>query len=281
MGLTRRELLRRGAEVGGALLLADVLQIPRALAQTIPAQVSPLVLPAPYAYRSQWDGSYCCAHNCGPAAAAMLRSTISNHVHNPSSASVRIWYNYQVYSGSQWCTGDTNHQCGNPAYMVYPQCPRNCCTSPCNSCYCPGDQVYPGHAGTDPYYLYQALRHPADNPNDVYHVALYDGSYSGYSYRTWQQFQADMDPATGNHCAVLNGQPDPDLANCDPSGSTLGHSVFVLYRDVATGRFYVYNPDNWNGCTQASGEWWSASTTMNFAGGYAGSGYVSCIEGWP
>lgn len=256
MTMSRRTLLRRGVSIAGSLAFADVLGLNRVVRTLAATNQQP-----PLNYLSQFDGTYCCCSNCSPASAAMLRSTQSNNLHNPSSASLRLWYNYQAYPLTAPC-GPSSHPCYNAS--TGKGCPDTSGT--CGSQYCPD-------AGTDPYYVWQALEHPRDS-NDVYPT---DWENTGLN---WSYFTSLVEPS-GGWSAIVLGAQEYNLHNCDP-GSSGGHSIYVLKADSSGANFYVYDPDNWNHCSQPL--WWSASDLQTFAYHYSGqngTGRVYCIVGQP
>ncbi len=243
--LSRRSLLRRTAKVIGTLAFADVLGLEwPAVAFGTTYQVSPQ-------YRTQFDGSYCCATNCLMASGAMLRSTVSQNSYNPSSASVRMWWNHYNY-GNNCAPGSYSMRCTV----------SDTCSKPPYSYLCPDNPA----VGTPMSSAFNALLHPEDG-GGTYNVHL-------YNQLSWTNFSNDLKPA-GGYSAVVVGNYAQDPHQCD--SFTGGHAVYVLGCDATGSSFTVYDPDNAYGCSQPIS--WTAAQLAAFTASYAGSGWVACILG--
>lgn len=247
MSLTRRSLLKRTAGVAGSLVFADVLGVIR-VGDANATQCTPV-------YRSQFDGSYACCTNCGPASVAMLRSAQSCGAYSPSAASMRIWVNRRRYGTD---CGPASQLCG-------------CKTSNC------GTQSW-APPGTAPLHWYKALVNPYDG-GPLYATALFSSvSHTcANAPRTLTQFKTLLTPngPGGDYSgAVVVSYPSmPARHQCDSVSGA--HAVFVRYYSTASG-FLVYDPDNANGCAQP--RWWTESEFWTAANAYLGNG-IHCVVG--
>lgn len=243
-GISRRQLLGRGVGLAASLAFADVLGLER----VITARASGYQTP-PSAYRTQFDGSYCCGTNCGMTAGAMLRSTISNNLYNPTGSSVRLWWNH-YHSGTNCVNGTYTELCtvSDSCHALGYLCPEN--TTPVPE-------------------VYYALLNPEDG-GPVYNVNYYNLS--------WTNFVNDMKPS-GGYSGVVSGVESqvPAADRCTNfSGS---HSVFVLGCDSTGSTFTVYDPDNDNIYFSSCIKTWSSSVMQAFTNAYTGNGTVNLVLG--
>lgn len=243
-GISRRQLLGRGAGLAASLAFADVLGLDR----VITARASGYQTP-PAAYKTQFDGSYCCAINCGMAAGAMFRSTISNNLYNPSGSSLRMWWNH-YHSGTN---------CVNGTYT------EACTTS--DSCHALG-YLCPDNTTPVPN-VYYALLNPEDG-GPIYNVNYYNLS--------WANFVNDMKPASG-YSGVVSGMENVVPTNGKCTAFAGSHSVFVLGCDSTGSNFTIYDPDNDLIYPTSCVKTWSADTMQKFTNAYTGNGTVNLILG--
>ena len=242
-GISRRQLIRRGAGVAGSLLFADILGIDRVLRARATGYQQP-----PYAYRSQFDGSYCCSINCGMAAGAMMRSTMSGQSKNPTGASVRMWWNHYHYGSN----------CVNGSYV------QGCSTSDT----CAGLGYHCPDNSTPVPNVYYALLNPEDG----------GGPYNvGYYNLSWTNFVNDMKPS-GGYSGVVSGIESQVPASGKCTNFAGSHSVYVLGCDSTGSSFTVYDPDN-EILPCSMPKTWSAATMQVFTAAYAGAGWVNLVLG--